>query len=247
MSWNEVMQLAVSGATLLTALAAVWTIAEVRRQREATYRPRIAFESQTLAVFEKGGFVHVDDADDDTLDEGFGLELKNLGFGAALNVRIRWHVDYDRIVQWIAEDDFDSKFEIDNDHLVRVTSKDSKISMDFACDKNDQLNDLDHISPESSGGKELFIKLPSLLVRLLKILLYLLWCDWSNHSGQSRLSPTEKYSKLPVNVRIEYSDVANRSHQVNCRLYLDLQFMSGNSRPDRNWMDLLTCRLALVS
>lgn len=245
MNPKDVVELVVASATLLTALAAVWTIVEVKRQREASYRPTIVIPGDVISVFQKGGIIYIQDREESHFEHPYRFGLQNIGFGAAVNIKTTWKVDYDKVLLWLEQIDVDKIFEIENDHLVQVKSCDPKFANDFGSDKNPKIDRYDYLQPESSGDAKSYVEAPFLLFKLLETFLYLVWRSAQGDPIERRLLLEEKHTHWPAEIFFEYSDISGTAHSASYGLKLDLKISSGANSLGEHHQSDLHCALVL--
>jgi hypothetical protein len=99
----EHVQTVTSIATLLTAVAALLTILEMRRQRTEGYRPVIVVDDQMVTLYRAVGggstrrAILLQPSGKAPVDASFSSEIRfsarNVGAGAALEVQARWEFD----------------------------------------------------------------------------------------------------------------------------------------------------------
>ena len=104
----EIATLITAFASCLTALVGLFTIYEMKKQRESSYEPFLCFDFISLKVNEENGKILFNGK------QSFQPEivLHNIGNGTATNISIDWKINYDYIVKQIQKLDIEHKLKI---------------------------------------------------------------------------------------------------------------------------------------
>ena len=232
-----------SFGALLAAIAAVWTIVEVKRQREATYKPRIVVPTTHLLIRQSGTSLKVFDEKQAKFEPGYGLKLQNLGFGSAVNVKIRWMIDYKEIVSRIKKLDDNSQFEIDNKGIIHIQSKTDLMPFGFASDQHERIEHRDYIQPESSGTEKCILEPPDLLINMIRVLLCLVWESQIKRDPRREIANLENICKLPVRIQINYTDISQKPHTIEYGMELVIHVVYMGQEFGEQWSDYLRCSI----
>lgn len=234
-----------SVATLLTALAAIWTIIEVKRQREATYKPKLVVFSNRVYAVKKEQSIKIFDSSKVAFEPGYTFVIQNLGFGSAIDIKVRWIINYDEIVSRIQKIDSDSYFEIRNEGLVEIRSNSNQFPIAFISDKNERSAAYDHIQPVSTENMKCHFQVPDLLINLIRVYLFLLWHVLSEKLPEHKTRDIAKYNQFPLTVRIEYMDVSSRKHLMESGLQIDTTFVFVGNELGEQWHNYLMCNFVM--
>lgn len=107
MTIDQWIAAASSLATVIAAFLAALSIAELKRQNAAAYRPiiTIARTNFAVAISPKTLFWTRDGEDDEQVRRNFGIALLNVGNGIATNLSVRWCYEVNTWIQACIEDD----------------------------------------------------------------------------------------------------------------------------------------------
>ena len=105
LSWEAISSL----ATLLAAFATFWTVSEMKRQREASYRPDLSAPDVLIHCSQ---FYNPNQTPKFTIEYGNEniLIFHNLGFGVAKEIQIEWENNYHEIIKLIEIKDTSKEF-----------------------------------------------------------------------------------------------------------------------------------------
>lgn len=109
----EIITTVTAVAAMLTAFAALWTVKEIKKQRESSYKPELYIGQSMLYVYgeivagrylpfrfsNKRLGIEINRTTERTFD--FNLNVFNLGAGAAKAVKFRWLFNIERILEVI--------------------------------------------------------------------------------------------------------------------------------------------------
>ncbi len=242
---TDIITIITSVATLLAAVAAFWTILEVKRQRVATYRPRLAILSRRIVVRSIDSKLQQHDQADVPFRDSYSLNLVNLGFGSALDLVVTWHVDYDDFVRSIKDMPSIGDFQISDGQLIEIKSNTDMFPIAFASTKHDLEMRFDHIQPLSAQGQAHTITMPTLLVNLLRVYLFLAWRSLYKAIPRRGTKQIANLSNIPVFIQLVYRDLSGRKYRIRDRLLADIRFVIAGIERGEQWSNYLTCDLSV--
>lgn len=208
---NEIIALLASLGACFSAIATFLTVRQIAKQREASYRPELAF-SRVLVECTK-----------DLLTEGsipthwtpqerdkkinaslrdFSLPLRNIGLGTAKNVSISWSFPFESVTKQINETaqktlsaayftfDKDS-LSIDSENLGKSTSMWI----------NQKQMSLDYVLPAATTHEPVMLNLPHAYIQVVSSLLYF-------SAKDKKFSPEIP----PLIAKVEFYDIGEAKH-----------------------------------
>ena len=242
---DSIVGIIASGAALLTATAAFWTILEVKRQREATYKPRLIIPSRRILVRQTNGVVEQFDSTRAPFIDGYWLELQNLGFGSAIDIVVSWKIDYEEIIRRIKLIPSSSLFEIKDVGWIEIKSTTSKLPIRHVSTKTEMAVTFNHIQPLSTQASVQRIEVPSMLLDMLRIYLFLCCNALVQDLPRDQIEEIQELADLPVFLKVEYHDLAKRKFQIGGRLVTDVKFAYAGMEFGEQWLDYVTCNLGV--
>lgn len=214
----EWVSLLSSIGVLLTALVALATLLELKRQRKASYRPEIGLSTERYILvineLDKGLFNIVWRDSENIEDSHPFLNIVNIGLGLAKNIKISWDYDVEKHIEIINKLKKDIELDIDvyiEDGLLKIKGKEKQyfISLDEAD------SELGYIvnNKDGNGGRQLFI--PHIIMKVLPLLT---WVYQKTYKEDIIFN-----SKLDsIEIRIDYKDIGGGRHQYKYDLKINI-------------------------
>jgi len=219
MTIDQIIALFSSIGACLAALAALWAVQEMKRQRAATYHPELVLSQK---IFEGAGsvkdnrvpvsWIQRSSSGEVIEDSGrfFEVPLRNVGLGAAKEVKALWSFPISELVALI--NDIAQRtmtplyitFESEQLHI-----KSEGLINSIVMTKRDSSEIVDYVLPLSIQPNPIMLKLPMSYVYLTSILIFL------------TCKENSKEIEIPdIKLQLEYYDIANGKHNSS----LDLKF-----------------------
>lgn len=209
MTLDQQIALGASLSASLTAIATFMTVLEMKRQREASYRPDLKLARSTFVGIAPDAPNKLPSKwqkkPDDPPIEWLEVPIHNLGLRAARDVTLYWSCDIERIVRDVndfatrAEADF--RFQYDSP-LLTVHSK--KYSNHASHWKNQQSASIDYILPAAPDVESTIIRLPFAYAQLLSA-----YCFFGTQSPNNM-----SFDIPPLMLTIEYLDAVSEKHSL---------------------------------
>lgn len=197
---------------------AVFTLREMSRQRQESYRPRLFFQNKNFYMQKNANgtpcFLKEEYAEaKEFYGPSFGLILKNIGLGSAHDMTVKWNYDHNRML---------SRFRgyAESTGLIRV-NKDNHFEYLFKGKEGQGYGFLIRDSEEEkvalsflSKDETTTIRIPETLHEYLTIVPYL---ELILHPDQRRidLKPDE------IEIQFQYSDVGGKKHTQTIQMEIE--------------------------
>ncbi len=221
LDWNAISAIGSISAFIIIFI----TFLEMRKQRSYTYRPLFFIKDQLIVIqknkngvpiFRKETYDHIDSFH----PPDFTLRLTNIGFASAHNIKIKWKFGIQHIRSAI--DNYVSK----SKELHKKTYKNSfdnyffglsiKDGYGFCLRDTDLLEDYTYISKEETVN----LKIPEALLNYLSYYPYFYYKE----RNESRI---EFDINLPINIFLEYKDLANKTRRQDFKMNIHIIMNEG--------------------
>lgn len=219
-------------AGLVTAVAALFTVLEMRRQRIGSHKPEFSLPSISYYAYSKDGTVRPPFVwsrvelsksqltEADLLDEVIAVDCFNIGVASAKDVRAYWEYDVHAFVAKIARLDPEHEFE----YSIGERTLHSNLGRLYIQDLEEPIH-LHHIVAAASNHNSTSIPVPPAYLELLSSHAFLSGQSLSKaiESGTDHKNAVPKFSEVPALVlTIKYEDIGGLAHtrkfEVNPRV-----------------------------
>jgi hypothetical protein len=231
MTIDQLIALATSVGACLSAIATFWTVRQIAKQREASYRPELVF---SRTDFHATSHAHKQSAlptlwtigrPDDKPAEStrdFAIPLRNVGLGAAKDVAIVWSFPIDEMIErlnataqralvpaYFSRDQLgvSIKSETLGTGTWMWNSHRAKVSLDF-------------VLPASVEQEATSVDIPPLYVLLCSAAVFLFFKDRDSKQESSA------FELPPLAASIAYTDIGNRRHRMSTSLELQISMIA---------------------
>lgn len=214
----ELATLIAALASCLTALVGLFTIYEMKKQRESAYKPLLTFDYIPIKVREEDGKTLFNGK------ESFQPEiiLHNIGNGTATNISVNWKINYDYIAKQIQKLDIEHKLKIDfSKSLISIKSCTKEFDSKFGGTTIDHSEYFDILEAKETCSK---IQIPHLLKNCISVLLFLERNSLISQKSSKRIDSILK-TKLPVKIAVNYNDMQNKCWKRKMSFILDFDFV----------------------
>jgi hypothetical protein len=237
------ISLLASIAALITAIATIYMVSEIKKQRLNAYTPHLFIEkaqfyvqSMRLENRYMASVWHSSNKDasepleynekNALINNRFFIKCYNIGFGTAKNVEVKFSYDIEDFINRIKEfeekvNDKDLKIEIINkENLLTILPNSAKIPYKGfgASPENCMKSEPGYILPVSINQSFASIQIPFIYLELLNVYIYTMSLSNSMMMGIGR---------VPIlNLRINFMDISNKSYEVNFLISINI-FMMG--------------------
>ncbi len=224
---NEIKDivLIVSGiGTFVSALVAMFTVLEIKKQRTSSYKPELILDS-FVSFFFADNFL----SEDDNLryqttkyleinqkplkeaDKHISMHylLQNIGFGTAKYIKGYWSFDYIKaskvLRKYVGED-----FVVENDQSGFSIRNEKTDFWLFFSKSNLEKDTIDFILPESQGENGKGQNIPSIITQVFT---YYIVFKYKIKVGVNEEHCYEEFEELPKpNFKVTYKDFNNKKH-----------------------------------
>ncbi|MDO8317099.1 MAG: hypothetical protein Q7T12_06210 [Flavobacterium sp.] len=236
----------IAGITLLTAIIALLTINEMRKQRVHSYFPDINMADFTFYVY-KGDFdEHIKSIylysykqkrEENSKIDGFNelkIGINNIGFGVAKNVRWQWNFEIEKAQKILTK----NKTIIwgTNEEFITVDSKPLNIEWGFDIIEENIGGNFNFILPFGNENRETEIIIPEYFINL-----YWLYMVTQLSNKEIPKSIEDDFPQLELNVK--YTDI--HSNELEKTFYLELKF-DMISQPQKSTNQLAILRFEII-
>ena len=214
----ELATLIAALASCLTALVGLFTIYEMKKQRESSYKPFLCFDFISLKVNEENGKILFNGK------QSFQPEivLHNIGNGTATNISIDWKINYDYIVKQIQKLDIEHKLKINlSKSLISIESCTNEFDSKFGGTTKDRSEFFDVLEAKETCSN---IQIPHLLKNCISVLLFLERNSLISQKSSKRIDSILKI-KLPVKIIVNYNDMQNKYWKRRMSFIFDFDFV----------------------
>lgn len=215
-----------------SAVAALFTIQQVKKQREASYQPDIyfGFNGSKTAIIKKLAGIVTKELSFEMLEGHNTFEIhsilhsiENIGLGTAKDIKIVWDFDFKKAFNTILETQANGnpkirvEMERGNTLVIRTQNK----TMFYVwSEKENLITEYDFVLPRRD---EKFVMSPSIPIEIVKY--FTAYCMLK----YNLLLSDEKYADLfheefetfpPLKVHVVYKDIGNKTYAKNFRVHL---------------------------
>ena len=215
----------IASITLLTAIIALLTINEMRKQRVHSYFPDINMVDFTFYVYKADFNEHINSIylysykqkrEENSKIDGFNelkIGINNIGFGVAKNVRWQWNFEIEKAQKILTK----NKTIIwgTNEEFITIDSKPLNIEWGFDIIEDNIGGNFNFILPYGNENRETEIVIPEYFINL-----YWLYMTTQMTSKEIPKSIKDDFPQLELNVK--YTDI--HSNELEKTFYLELKF-----------------------
>lgn len=232
--------------TLLTAIIALLTINEMRKQRVHSYFPDINMADFTFYVYKADFNEHINSIylysykqkrEENSKIDGFNelkIGINNIGFGVAKNVRWQWNFEIEKAQKILTK----NKTIIwgTNEEFITIDSKPLNIEWGFDIIEDNIGGNFNFILPYGNENRETEIVIPEYFINL-----YWLYMTTQITSKEIPKSIKDDFPQLELNVK--YTDI--HSNELEKTFYLELKF-DMLSPPQKSTNQLAILRFEII-
>jgi hypothetical protein len=218
-------------AALITAIITLFTIREIKKQREHSYQPDLDIANFDVHVYKYDYDEKEDDKDliflyyskvrlniSEKLD-GYNellLDINNIGFGAAKEVNWKWSFDF-----FSAKDIInlsENEFEYDSEkEEISINIPNLKIEWTYLLYEEHDADCLNFILPYSIENRENTLRLPSYFIDLF-------WLYKSKGVVNQTYASDQNF--LPLKLLINYINIDGKKFEKHFDIHLRFHFIS---------------------
>jgi hypothetical protein len=227
MTNDQIVALFASIGACASALATVWTVREMAKQRTMSYRPELAVSRSHITASQEGenGLPikwegYSTGSAGTTSRNPAALAVSNVGLGAAKDLRFVWSFDIVEAVATVNELAAHGSLSVQmrNEKFGGLSFASKTVMSQTSMWQNQQRVFLDYLLPASSESDSMDLEIPH-AYRLAISALVFVW-------GQ--LEHKRDFPKLPsLGVTVGYADIADVQHNVTFVIEAELQIVKG--------------------
>jgi hypothetical protein len=228
MTTDQMISAASCFCAFLAALATFMTVSRIASQQRASYRPELAFSRVCFKASPKDTkklltqWADVRDKKAPAGDLHLLVPLTNIGLATAKDVSLRWTFPFAAAVQQANELAQNAlvpvHFEIVKNSGMLVVHLDDMRAHYAAQTKYQQTESFDYVLPVSIEPTRTLVTVPSAYILLVSAIIY--------------IKKMESYDTLPpINVSLEFADIAGNRYKSSFRYKIGLTFFSGSNDP----------------
>lgn len=219
--------------TFTTALIALLTVREIKKQREHSYHPDINISNFDFYVYKYDDELNILDLEEeknyylfyskDRLQEDYPItgynELKigfnNIGFGVAKDIKYEWGFDFDIALKLLQNSDKQLNFSFENDDDdLNIVYPPLNIDWFYTLYEENIGDDINFILPYSIENRIIEATIP-------KYFLDLYWLFMAKGIMPDSIKINSDFP--PLNLKIEYTNIHGK--QISKKFTLLLQFL----------------------
>lgn len=227
--WNDVVSIFANIGTFVASLIAIFTLFEVKKQRQSMYKPELFISPFTLKVYnnpffskglmeyEIGGYYHAEKCDDIKVKSSIlpYYQIVNLGFGSARNVECVWQFDLKNalkmIIQYLPKgmEQYDCSVG-EKQHFTAFSWEERSVHVFFP-EKWDNVRNRDFVLPVSEEKDKKLEVIPS---EIINAFMYYVMLKHGMYNDRIDNFFIESFEKFPtLRVKIRYNDLNGKRMQ----------------------------------
>jgi hypothetical protein len=214
-------------ATLIAALATLWTVIEIKKQRETTYFPDLYVGEISTFLYGKdfskelSFFMYAPIQENDIRKEGekkisFYTKLYNVGFAVAKDVSLTWMFDTDNAIKILKNIKVDKEILLDDkieNRTFRIQITNYK-SNNFLWLSDDLMNSrVSHILPSTFNKNFENIILPQGYLDFLNFIIVFKYKTYEKEVIRHKVIYENFQEMPPLNLLIKYKDLKRKNHE----------------------------------
>ena len=226
MTLDQFVALSASLAACASAVATFLTIRQMAKQREASYRPELAFStthfegsSATDGQLPDNWIVWTPRSEPSNNQRELEIPLHNVGLGAARDISLTWSFPIERTVEEanaLAQQALVPAYLTFEKGMLSITS--DSLGKWMSMWKNQQHISMDFVLPASIPKESLALRLPHAYIQLCSALVYF----------AAHIEKRETFPAFPsLTAKLEYQDIGGTRHEADFEFTVDLESFSG--------------------
>lgn len=246
MTNDQIIALFASLGACFSAVATFLTVRQIAKQREASYRPELAF-SRVFIECTKDPHSHgtipthwiAKDKDNKDIKQSrmFSLPLLNIGLGTAKSISVNWMFPFEDLtkrVNELAQKTLSAAyFKFDNGMLSIDSEKYGKSTSMW---RNQKQRTLDYVLPASVAKDPTMLELPHAYIMIVSFFIFFSAKDSSKDKIHFSVPEIP-----PLMLEVQYSDIGETRHKAPFAIQFQLivigscgEFISGYLEPKKN-------------
>lgn len=226
-------------ASCLTAIVGLFTIYEMKKQRASSHKPILSLQREISVNVRERDLRFVFN-EKPLFDEK--LILSNTGNEVAYNVQLKFKVNYRKLIKQINSICDGQEIYLINNKHVEFASNSKKFDVRFS--QNIKSDDFIFGSIQNNLKKQ-EICFPSLLSRLLSIVLYLDQ-HWTCEKHDLKKMLKFESKGLPVKLFLKYEGVGGEKYKKLYKVKLDFEYTLVSINNDKIDQNILNAKICLI-
>ncbi|WP_152596976.1 hypothetical protein [Chromobacterium haemolyticum] len=239
MSNDQIVALFASIGACLSAVATFLTVRQIAKQREASYRPELAFSCMHLECTKGPNdsspiptyWVAINkDGKTETLTHRFSLSIRNVGLGTAKAVSIFWSFPFDAVtkqVNELAQKSLSAAYFTFENGMLSLDSQDFGKSTSMWM--NQKQGVMDYVLPAVVDHDPLVVTIPHAYIQIVSSLLYF----------AIRQTDLRQFPEVPPLVaRMEYLDIGEAKHYATFSIQFQLSSIVGKGESITGYLEV---------
>jgi len=229
-------------AAFFAALAALFTVREMQRQRRSMYRPNFALLQCSICAHRNNkGLIEISNSPLSTQSgDGFSettIPAANVGMGSCKNVKLKWEYDILEFVRIIKHHDKEEEFEITYEHeRLDIRGNTEFLLSPFHNLSNQNETEIAYVVPVTVQSTPVELRIPFAYLALYKAWLYLRLANMEKESTSD--NPFEP--PPPINITLQYQDIGNEQIDQKYQVVFHHEGFMPNKPDEDKWV---TCML----
>lgn len=239
MTIDQTISLAASIGACLSAIAAFLAVRQVSKQRESSYKPELVLSKtifECLPNFVTEGNIpdrwapsKENNEEETNLLRSFSMPLRNVGLGAAQNIKVTWSFPIEIIVSTVNEITQKSLvpayFKYENEMLsLKSEGMGGSTSM-WGNQKNRRI---DFVLPAAMDSSPVELELPHAYIQIVSALIHF----------SAKAENLESFLEIPpLDVDIEFSDIGGGQHKSKFSISTELISVSGKGETFHGYVE----------
>lgn len=211
-------------AALITAIVALATVLEMRRQRRSAYRPDFALlQCPVYGYRDQKGRIHVSSSPEKPeliRAPSFTIPAVNVGLGCCKNLKLRWVYDVPEFIRIIGLSDSTESSEITYENrLLSIREKEAFLSETHNLSVQNS-SQLPYVVPVNVQSSPVHLPVPDAYMRLCEIWLYKRFAARPKEPVYRDMFGTLP----PITLTLEYQDIGDdwisQTYQISMNLVM---------------------------
>lgn len=232
LNYKPYIELIATLGTFITVLIAVYTLYEIRRQRESTYKPEIFLDTfcyftvnspflvdHKLNKYRTSKYNEIDNDKTKLEHINVNYRLENLGFGFAKSIECKWEFDYQQAFkELIKVMPKEYKFNKLLDFHILLNEFDTNYQKSFK--PNDlEMQRVDFIQPSANGENRKNLTMPKIIVDTY---LYFLLFKYKLTENIGVNFNFEDFKNMPkIKMKLKYKDLSNKMYYKTLKINIE--------------------------
>lgn len=241
MTISDVIAIAGQIAMWITLIVVFLTLREMEKQRRASYKPELVIPRSLVYGFgdiivediilplEWRNSENIEETRDDSL-----LTIYNLGFGAAVHIRISWEFEFEETLRFVQDYCYENSIPIVVGYEQRFGTKVFQLEIEDRVSSFINIGSIydqsyDYLVPASVTSKGLRLHLPPDYKSLIAIMIFMSWKEFEKDN-----SPMKDLNFPDLKLKVNYQDIGGNDYVKEFGLTFQLRHMTNKKETDES-------------